>query len=95
MDAKTMVCRYPGSTVFCSWPTLHATWFRQMLKEMQIGQKLVVIREDACAEDSAWRYLDDCFEEEAAIDIPTFEHMHDYAQVCVKKRNSLGPASAP
>lgn len=85
-DAKTMVRRYPSSTVFCSWPTLRETWFRQMLKAMEIGQKLVVIREDACAEDTAWQYLDDCFRDEAYINIPTFDHMNDYAQVAIKKR---------
>jgi hypothetical protein len=40
-------------------PDLHSTWFRQMPKAMQVGQRLVVIREDACGEDSAWTYLDD------------------------------------
>lgn len=84
--AKTMARRYRDSTVFCSWPTLHATWFRQMLKAMMIGQKLVVIRENACAEDSAWQYLDDCFNDLATIHIPAFEHMNDYASVHVKKR---------
>lgn len=84
--AKTMVRRYPDSTVFCSWPSLNETWFRQMLKAMRIGQRIVIVREDACAEDSAWQYLDDCFKEEATIDIPTFEHMNDYASVHLKKR---------
>jgi len=84
--AKTMARRYRDSTVFCSWPTLHATWFRQMLKAMRIGQRLVIIHEDACAEDTAWQYLDDCFDDLATIHIPAFEHMNDYASVHVKKR---------
>lgn len=87
VEAKTMVRRYPKSTVFCSWPTLRETWFRQMLKAMQVGQQLVVIREDACAEDSAWEYLDDCFDAMSHVDIPTFEHMNDFASVHIKKRN--------
>jgi len=86
VPAKTMVRRHPDSTVFCSWPTLKATWFRQTLKAMRIGQRLVIIREDACAEDTAWQYLDDCFDELAVINIPAFEHMNDYASVHVKKR---------
>jgi hypothetical protein len=89
-SGKTMVRRYPRSTVFCSWPTLRATWFRQMLKAMGIGQRLVVIREGACAEESAWQYLDDCFDETAVIDIPAFAFMHDYASVHVKKRQTNG-----
>jgi hypothetical protein len=56
--------------VFCSCPTLHSTWFRQMPKAMQVGQRLVVIRDDACGEDSAWTYLDDCFDGLGTIDIP-------------------------
>lgn len=86
-QAKTMARGNPHAAIFCSWPSLEQTWFRQMLQAMKIGQHLVVIREDACAEDSAWQYLDDCFDELATIDIPTFEHMNDYAQVCIKKRN--------
>jgi hypothetical protein len=86
-EAKTMARANPDATVFCSWPTLKHTWFRQALKAMKVGQRLVVIREDACAEKTAWQYLDDCFEQTATIDIPTFEHMNDYASVHVKKRN--------
>lgn len=85
-DAKTMVRAFPDATIFCSWPTLNHTWFRQMLKAMTISQRLVVIREGACAESSAWNYLDDCFDHLRSIDIPTFEHMNDYAGVYVKKR---------
>jgi len=86
-EAKTMARANPDATVFCSWPTLRHTWFRQMLRAMKIGQRLVVIREDACAEETAWQYLDDCFEQTAVIDIPAFETVNDYASVHVKKRN--------
>lgn len=85
-EAKTMARRYPDATIFCSWPTLNHTWFRQLLKAMHIGQTLIVIRESACAEHSAWEYLDDCFDELRTIDIPTFEHMNDIAAVYIKKR---------
>lgn len=86
VEAKTMVRRYRDRTAFCSWPTLNTTWFRQMLKAMQIGQKLIVIRETACAEHTAWAYLDEKFEELATIRLPVFERISDFAQVCVKKR---------
>lgn len=85
-QGKTMVRRYPNSTVFCSWPSLEETWFRQMLKSMRIGQRLIVIREEACAESSAWDYLDACFAEDAVIHIPAFQHLNDYAAVYTKKR---------
>lgn len=84
--AKIMAGRHPDRVVFCSWPTYKAMWFRQMLQAMKVGQKLVVIREDACAEESAWEYLDACFDKEATIDIPAFEHMNDYASVHIKRR---------
>lgn len=85
--AKTMVRRHRDRIVFCSWPTYRATWFRQMLKAMQIGQRLVVIREESCAEATAWQYLDDCFEDVETINIPAFDFMNDYASVHVKKRH--------
>jgi hypothetical protein len=86
VQAKTMVRRYPERAVFCSWPTLNATWFRQMLRAMRIGQQLVVIREDACAEETAWQYLNDCFDHVTDIDIPAFLHLNDIASVYIKKR---------
>ena len=87
--AKTMVRRHPGRAVFCSWPSLNATWFRQMLRAMRIGQELIVVREDACAEDSAWQYLDDCFEERSLLDLPCFPGLHDHAGVYVKRRQHV------
>lgn len=92
-DAKTMVRAFDDATIFCSWPTLKHTWFRQMLRAMKIGQTLVVIREDACAESGAWDYLDDCFDHLRSIDIPTFEYMNDYAGVYIKKRQRPRPCS--
>lgn len=86
VQGKTMVRRYPERTVFCSWPTLNETWFRQMLRAMTIGQRLIVIHEDACAEPTAWQYLSECFEPIEDIAIPAFEHMNDLASVLVKKR---------
>lgn len=73
-------------TVFCSWPTYDHTWFRQALKAMNIGQRLIVVRESATADESAWAYLDKCFAEEETIQIPCWPHMHDCCEVWVKKR---------
>lgn len=84
---KQAVRRFPERSVFCSWPTLHHTWFRQALRAMRIGQQLIVIREECCAESSAWEYLDDCFEERGTIRLPTFPGIHDYAGVYVKRRH--------
>jgi hypothetical protein len=73
--------------VFCSWPSLGETWFRQMLKAMRVGQRIVTVLEDSCCEDSARDYFDTCFEVERMIDIPAFQHMNDIAYVATKKRN--------
>lgn len=86
IQAKAMARRHPDRTVFCSWPTYRETWFRQMLRAMHHGQKVIVIREDCCAEDSAWHYIDDCFEELQLIEIPNFPCIHDYAGLYVKRR---------
>jgi hypothetical protein len=86
-QGKTMVRRYPKALVFCSWPSLGETWFRQMLKAMRVGQRIVTVLEDSCCEDSARDYFDTCFEVERMIDIPAFQHMNDIAYVATKKRN--------
>ena len=86
-QGKTMVRRYPDALVFCSWPSLGETWFRQMLKAMRVGQRIVTVLEDSCCEDTAREYFDACFELERYIDIPAFEFLNDIAYVAVKKRH--------
>jgi hypothetical protein len=86
-QGKTMVRRHPDALVFCSWPSLDETWFRQMLKAMRVGQRIVTVLEDSCCEESAREYFDACFEVERMIDIPAFVHMNDIGYVAMKKRN--------
>jgi hypothetical protein len=86
-QGKTMVRRYPKALVFCSWPSLGQTWFRQTLKAMRVGQRIVTVLEDSCCEETAREYFDACFETERTIDIPAFQHMNDIAYVATKKRN--------
>jgi hypothetical protein len=90
LAGKTAVRRYRDRTVFCSWPSLSETWFRQALRAMRIGQRIIIVREDACAEDTAWDYLDICFAEEAIIQIPAWPFLNDYAGVWRKKRQGRG-----
>jgi len=85
-DGKTMVRRYPKAVIFCSWPSHEETWYRQALKAMRVGQRIVTIMEDSCAEDGAQEYFDACFEIARTIPIPTFSHMNDQAYVAIKKR---------
>lgn len=88
MQAKTAVRHFWGAdTVFCSWPSYDHTWFRQMLKAMQIGQRLVVVRESATGDDTAWEYFDSSFEHVRDIDIPAWHLLHDHVEVAIKKRH--------
>jgi len=90
MQAKTAVRRYRDRTVFCSWPSLWETWFRQALRAMRIGQKLIVIEEDACAEDSTWEYRDQSFDKLGDwIALPAWPMMNDRARAWVKKRHAV------
>lgn len=93
LQGKSAVRRFRDRTVFCSWPSLNETWFRQALQTMHIGQHLIVIREDACAEDTAWAYIDKCFTMEY-LEIPTFDFINDIALVGIKKRQ-VKKASKP
>lgn len=86
LEGKTAVRRFSDYNVFCSWPSLNQTWFRQALKAMKIGQKLTVIREDCCAEETAWSYLNHCFEMESSILIPTWPFIYDTVEVWRKVR---------
>jgi hypothetical protein len=88
IEAKTMVRRYPERTVFASWPTYSHTWLRQMMRAMAVGQVLIVTREDCIGSESAWTYLDNCFEELQVIDLPVFPYIHDYAGVYRKVRQN-------
>jgi hypothetical protein len=85
-QAKTMIRRHRDRSVFCAWPSYDQFWFRQALKAMQIGQRMIVIREDACAEDTAWHYFDVCFDEERTVYIPAWRNLNDYCDIRIKKR---------
>jgi hypothetical protein len=56
---------------------------------MKIGQRIVCVMEDSCAEETAREYLDNCFDTERRINIPAFDFMNDIAYVAVKKRNRV------
>ena len=85
LEAKTAVRRYPDRTVFCSWPSLNQTWFRQALKAMRRGQCVIVIEEDACADDRTWNYRDAHFESEEHITVPAWYGCNDRCGVWRKR----------
>ena len=86
MPAKRAVRHYRDRNVFCSWPSLQETWFRQALRAMRIGQKAIIVEEDACAEETTWDYRAAAFKELADIPIPAWPMLNDRAAVWVKKR---------
>lgn len=84
--AKRAVRHYRDRTVFCSWPSLQETWFRQALRAMRVGQKAIIVEEDACAEESTWDYRNKAFDMIANIPLPAWPMLNDRAAVWVKKR---------
>lgn len=91
MQGKTAVRHFRDRTVFCSWPTLEHTWFRQAMRAMRIGQKLIVIEEDSCAEQSTWDYREAMFQPLADIPLPAWYHMNDRASVWIKRHEPRRP----
>jgi hypothetical protein len=88
LDGKSAVRRWRDRNVFCSWPSLEKPWFRQAMKAMQVGVRVLMIMESSCAEESAQDYVNQCFEREGdLIEIPSWPYLNDYAEVRVKKRN--------
>jgi hypothetical protein len=58
LQGKTAVRRWPERNVFCAWPSLGQTWLRQAARAMRPGRTLLVVYEDACADERTWDYLD-------------------------------------
>jgi hypothetical protein len=88
LGGKTAVRRWRDRNVFCSWPRLETAWFRQAMKAMQVGARVLMIMESSCARGSAHDYIEQCFEREGdLIEIPAWPFLNDYAEVRVKKRN--------
>jgi hypothetical protein len=88
MPAKRAVRHFRDRTVFCSWPSLQETWFRQALRAMRVGQKAIIIEEDACAEQSTWDYRDKAFKPVASIPLPAWPMLNDRAGIWIKKREA-------
>lgn len=86
MTGKRAIQHYRDRTVFCSWPSLNEIWFRQALQAMRIGQRAIIIEEDACAEQTTWEYRDAAFDLERDIELPAWPMLNDRAAVWIKKR---------
>jgi hypothetical protein len=88
VPAKRAVRHYRDRNVFCSWPSLAETWFRQAMRAMRIGQRAIIIEEDCCAEQSTWDYREAAFDMVADIPLPAWPMLNDRAAVWIKKREA-------
>jgi hypothetical protein len=89
---KTAVRRWPERNVLCCWPSLGQTWLRQAARAMLPGRVLLVIREDATADDRTWNYLEYHFKPavdqqgiDNTIELPNWYCLHDRLEVWIKK----------
>lgn len=81
VDARAAVKAHPNATVLCSWPSLKEDWFHRALRAMHRDQAVIVVREDACADDKTWTYFDGPrFADIGTIEIPCWPNMHDIAE---------------
>ena len=58
LQGKTAVRRWLNRNVFCSWPSLQRRWLRQAARAMLPGRVLLVVREDATADQRTWNYVE-------------------------------------
>ena len=84
LQGKTAVRRWPDRNVFCSWPSLNRTWLRQAARAMRPGRFLIVVREDATADERTWDYVEDAFEPHGSYELVNFHYMHDRVEVWKK-----------
>jgi hypothetical protein len=61
LAGKTAVRCWPKRNVFCCWPSLGQTWLRQAARAMLPGRALIVVREDATADERTWDYVEHHF----------------------------------
>jgi hypothetical protein len=98
LAGKTAVRRWPERNVFCSWPSLSQTWLRQAARAMLPGRALLVVREDATADERTWNYVEHHFKPSAtyaqpadrqwidnSIELPNWYALHDRLEVWIKK----------
>lgn len=86
LDAVAAVQKFHmADTIFCSWPSFGEDWFLDALKVVKRGQRVIAIRESACATEETWEYFETWFDEREQISIPMFSGLHDWADVRVRK----------
>jgi len=102
LQGKTAVRRWLNRNVFCSWPSLQRRWLRQAARAMLPGRVLLVVREDATADQRTWNYVEYHFKPlgeerdgwvDNSIELPTW---HFHLEVWQKKtRRELDETPPP
>lgn len=105
LQGKTAVRRWLNRNVFCSWPSLQRRWLRQAARAMLPGRVLLVVREDATADQRTWNYVEYHFKPlgeerdgwvDNSIELPTWHFLHDHLEVWQKKtRRELDETPLP
>ena len=105
LQGKTAVRRWLNRNVFCSWPSLQRRWLRQAARAMLPGRVLLVVREDATADQRTWNYVEYHFKPlgeerdgwvDNSIELPTWHFLHDHLEVWQKKtRRELDQTPPP
>jgi hypothetical protein len=96
LQGKTAVRRWPKRNVFCCWPSLGDAWLRQAARAMLPGRVLLVVREEATADERTWDYVEYAFKPIAigaggdgwvdnSIELPNWHFLHDHLEVWQKK----------
>lgn len=84
LAGKTAVRRWPERNVFCAWPSLNQTWMRQAARAMRPSRILLVVREDATADDRTWAYMDTAFRFLDGLELLSWQFCHDRLEAYVK-----------
>lgn len=85
LQGKTAVRRHSDRNVFCSWPSLTETWLRQAARAMRPGRTLIVVREDATADERTWNYLEMAFRFIGDCRLPCWWGLHDRIEIWKKR----------
>jgi hypothetical protein len=87
LQGKTAVRRWPERNVFCCWASLSHTWLRQAARAMRPGRTLIVMREEAIADERTWDYIASTFRDAGEpVSLPNWGYfLHDYMECWIKR----------
>jgi hypothetical protein len=81
LGAVAAVRRFPERNVFCSWPSLGGRWLKRAAQAMHPGRTLIVVREEATADEYTWNYVESAFRHVISLGLCNWQSLHDYVEV--------------